>query len=90
MRDTEFSILVFVSGFWSRYTRRVLDALDIPEGGTVSVSITYAMVFERVTLAGSTVSVVAFTLACFYCSHCSNSNLGPECSSFESQTGRLS
>ena len=50
MRDTEFSILVFVSGFWSRYARCVLDALDIPEGGTLSVSITYAALFEHVTL----------------------------------------
>ena len=39
MRDTEFSILACVSGFWSRCTHRLLGALDIPEGGTVSVSI---------------------------------------------------
>jgi hypothetical protein len=47
---------------------RLLGALDIPEGGTVSVSImtlpSYAALFERVTLAGGTVSVVVFALAC--------------------------
>ena len=57
MRDTEFSILVFVSGFWSRYTHRVLDALDILKGGTVSVSITYVAV---TTLAASIGGIGAY------------------------------
>ena len=83
MRDTEFSILVFVIGFWSRYIHRLLGALDILAGGTVSVSImihhvSCAALFERVTLAGGTVSVVVFApyfaLACLYCSHRSKSN----------------
>ena len=54
MRDTEFSILVFVIGFWSRYIHRLLGALDILAGGTVSVSImihhvSCAALFERDT-----------------------------------------
>jgi hypothetical protein len=39
VRDTGFSILVYVSGVSSRYMHRLLGALDIPEGGTVNVSI---------------------------------------------------
>jgi hypothetical protein len=61
---------------------RLLGVLDIPEGGTVSVSImthpSYAALFERVTLAGGTVSVVVFALACLYCNHRSKSNSEPE------------
>jgi hypothetical protein len=77
--DTEFSILVFVSGFWSRYMHRLLGALDIPEGGTVSVSImiphaSCAALFERVTLAGGAVSGAVFALVCLYHSHRSKSN----------------
>ena len=62
---------------------RLLGALDILEGGTVSVSImiyhaSYAALSERVTMAGGTVSVVVFApcfaLACLYCSHRSKSN----------------